>query len=271
MRPDDLIAADRILRASFGDFSHAGRIDALLRQRGARSLLAECEGGPAGVAFGNDYVTCGYVSLMGVAPEFRRRGVASRLMAELIAWSEARAHAGLRLDATEAGAAVYRGIGFVDAGETVVLRRAAAPADVRAGSGVREARAPDGDAIRALDAGALGADRSALLEMLLAERTVLLASGGRGYAVLNAAENGAVVGPWIAADREAARELLAAAVARLRAAAEIKLFVPANNAVGLELAREAGFEAQRDLRHMIRGRAEAPRATLFGRANLGQG
>jgi ribosomal protein S18 acetylase RimI-like enzyme len=270
MRTDDLPAADRILSEAFGGFSHVARIDALLRQRDARALVAECEGQIAGVVFGNDYVTSGYVSLMGVAEAFRRRGVASRLMDELVAWSDARGLADLRLDATAAGAAVYANYGFVEVAETLVLQRTEAapgapPLDVRV------ARAFDAPAIRALDARAFGADRTALLEQLLAERTMLIASGERGYAALNFAENAAVIGPWIAEDTAAAYALLEAGMSRLAAAADIRLFVPSTNAAALECAREAGFEPQRALRHMIRGRAELPGATLFGRANLGQG
>ncbi len=53
--------------------------------------------------------------------------------------------------------------------------------------------------------------------------------------------------------------------------AELKLFVPSNDEAALALAREAGFAAQRTLRHRIRGAPSVPRAMLFGRINLGQG
>ncbi|MGP6159509.1 MAG: hypothetical protein ACLPYS_18710 [Vulcanimicrobiaceae bacterium] len=78
-------------------------------------------------------------------------------------------------------------------------------------------------------------------------------------------------GPWVAGDAAAARALLAAGIARLMGRAELKLFVPSNDEAALALAREAGFAAQRTLRHRIRGAPSVPRAMLFGRINLGQG
>jgi hypothetical protein len=124
--------------------------------------------------------------------------------------------------------------------------------------------------IARLDAAAFGADRSPVLEPLLATYGALVDADGRGYAVLNGNVAGTVVGPWIAFDVSAARDLLGHA---LTAAGDgpATLFVPSANEAAASLAAAAGFVAGRALRHMIRGAGAMPSAAVFGRANLGQG
>src|SRR5262249_55175235 len=55
----------------------------------------------------------GYISMVIVDPAWRRRGLARRLMGECIDALRAQGRASL-LDATPAGALVYRGLGFVE-------------------------------------------------------------------------------------------------------------------------------------------------------------
>ncbi|MDP9023897.1 MAG: GNAT family N-acetyltransferase, partial [Candidatus Eremiobacteraeota bacterium] len=236
------------------------------------SLVAEVDGRIAGAVFGNDFATSAYVSLMGVDPALHRRGVGTALMAELMAWCDERGFADVRLDATPAGAPLYERFGFVDAGETVVLERErfGAWSGNLGAALVRAARDGDLAAILALDRRVFGADRSAMLEPLLAQYPALIATDQRGYVVMQRSDVRAMVGPWVAPDAGTARALLAAALDGL-GRVPTKLFVPGGNAYALALAAKAGFVAQRALRHMIRGACSLPSAALFGRANLGQG
>ncbi|MDP9106785.1 MAG: hypothetical protein M3N49_12750, partial [Candidatus Eremiobacteraeota bacterium] len=135
---------------------------------------------------------------------------------------------------------------------------------------VTVARPEDAATIAHLDAAAFGADRSPVLEPLLAAHGALVDADGRGYAVVQRNAASAVVGPWVALDEVVARDLLDAALA---AAVDepVSLFVPSINVAAVSLATAAGFVARRSLRHMIRGAGALPSSTLFGRANLGQG
>jgi GNAT superfamily N-acetyltransferase len=272
MRTDDVAGIEPVLRAAYAmPRSYRERIQVHLRQRDVLPLVAEYDGRLAGAVFGNDYTTSAYVSLMGVDPALHKLGIATALMAELMAWCDRRGFRDVRLDATPAGAPLYERFGFADFGETVVYTRegvvAAAPS---AAAHVTVARSEDAPTIARLDAAAFGADRSPVLEPLLAAHGALVDADGRGYAVVQRNAAGTVVGPWVALDAVAARELFNAALA---AAGDgpVTLFVPSANAAAVSLATGAGFVVRRRLRHMIRGVGAMPSLAVFGRANLGQG
>jgi GNAT superfamily N-acetyltransferase len=274
MRADDVAGIEPVLRAAYAmPRSYRERIEAHLRQRAVLPLVAEYDGRLAGAVFGNDYATSAYVSLMGVDPAFHGLGIGTALMAELMAWCDRRGFRDVRLDATPAGAPLYERFGFADFGETVVYTRegvvAAAPSAAAAAHGT-VARSEDAATIARLDAAAFGADRTPVLEPLLAAHGALVDADGRGYAVVQRIAAGTVVGPWVALDTVAARDLLDAALA---AAGDgpATLFVPSPNAAAVSLATGAGFAVRRTLRHMIRGVGAMPSPAVFGRANLGQG
>lgn len=177
----------------------------------------------------------------------------------------------VRLDASAAGASLYERCGFVDAAETIVYERVPHDAFRRAAAtAIRDARPADRRPLFALDARTFGAVRSAMLEPLLIRHPALVAEDGRGYVVVQWSPAPAVIGPWIATDAEAARDLLHAALARVEGL-ETKLFVSSANPDAMRVAEAAGFVARRALRHMIRGRLVPPHPALLGRVNLGQG
>jgi GNAT superfamily N-acetyltransferase len=269
MTVDDVADVDRLLRAAYDiERPYRHRIEAHLRQRGIMPLLAEYDGRTAGTVFGNDYGTSAYVSMMGVDPTLQRRGIANALMIALIAWFDERGFRDVRLDATAAGAPLYERFGFADFGETAAFgrERVAEPRAVAA----RSADATRAAVVARIDAAAFGADRSPVLEPLLAAHGALVAADARGYAVVQRLTSNAIVGPWIAHDPAVARELLDDALAELDDR-EVALFVPATNPAAMELAAAAGFVERRRLRHMIRGAGSMPSPMVFGRANLGQG
>lgn len=270
MRADDVAGIEPVLRAAYAmPRSYRERIEAHLRQRNVLPLIAECGGRPAGAVFGNDYATSAYVSLMGVDPALHGRGIGTALMTELMAWCDERGFRDVRLDATPLGAPLYERFGFRDFGETIVYARERVVAPASAAR-ITVTPAVDAAAIVRIDAAAFGADRSTVLEPLLAAHGALVAPDESGYAVVQRTESGAIVGPWIAAERGVARELLDAALADLGEIAPA-LFVPSTNRAAVELASAAGFVARRTLRHMIRGAGGIPSPAVFGRANLGQG
>ena len=279
---DDVGAIDTLLRAAYGvDRPYRERIELYLRQRGAQPLVAEYDGRVAGVVCGNDYGTSAYVSLMGVDPALQRRGIGSALMTALIAWCDERGFRDVRLDATDAGAPLYERFGFVDFGATIVFERGDTTERERSAERLRAEEPPprariaaaterDVAAIARIDAVAFGADRSPMLEPLLAAHGALLASNERGYVVVQRSLPYARIGPWIAADAGIARELLEAALAKLKGR-RLGLSVPATNEAAVDLVAAAGIAPTGRLRHMIRGAGKLPSRMVFGRVNLGQG
>jgi GNAT superfamily N-acetyltransferase len=113
---------------------------------------------------------CAWISMVLVAGEYRRQGLATQLMRR--AMDELSA-AGLVpvLDATPDGRAVYRRLGFTDSwGFARLIRRerqaAAAPFGVPAGVTIRPVTDADWPALCAYDAAAFGAERAAVLARL---------------------------------------------------------------------------------------------------------
>jgi GNAT superfamily N-acetyltransferase len=180
-------------------------------------LLAETEafgvdapdGGLAGCVvlarYGPDLASVG---MMLVAARYGRRGLGRALMEHLLAEAGA---ATVTLFATDQGRPLYEKLGF-----RVIRRNVAFAGAFRPGPGTGERARPAADAdmpaILDVDKAAFGADRSRLLlrlpafaESLLVLETV---NGIAGYAAAWRNENATVIGPVVAPDDAAARQLI---------------------------------------------------------------
>ncbi|GAC1411614.1 MAG: hypothetical protein NVSMB64_21510 [Candidatus Velthaea sp.] len=271
MRAEDVERlADVLSRAYASPQDFRLRLRRYLQMPSARTFVVDHDGRPSGIVIGNDYATAGYVALMGVDPHVQRRGLATRLMEALLAWSDERGFACLELDATAAGAPLYERFGFIDAGEThvYIAERRGEPS-----TGARAYTRADRAQLVACDREAFGADRRGMLHPLLVEpqnRAFVREANGRieGYAV--AQPQAELIGPVIARTAVAAGDLIDAARSVL--APPYRLNVPAENIAASDTARERGFVFVRSLQHMVRGsRPGATRECIFARVNLGQG
>jgi len=201
-----------------------------------------------------------WISMVLVAGEYRRRGLATamlrRAMADLTA-----AKLVPVLDATPDGHAVYRRLGFEDSwGFQRLIRRerqrAAGNVSAPAGVTVRPIADADWPALCAYDAAAFGADRSAVLAGLRGRLPAaeLVAARGDGIAGFLLGRHGglaAQIGPLIADDDAAAGALAARALEEI----EGPLFVDlADSKRGLRSALDArGFTAARPFTRMLYG------------------
>ncbi|MGZ5266807.1 MAG: GNAT family N-acetyltransferase [Caldimonas sp.] len=210
----------------------------------------------------------GWISMVLVAEAWRHRGLASRLMDACIDHLRG---AGIVpvLDATPAGAAVYRRIGFVAGFE---IDRWEWPSRVDAATGAPVARPAPGELdaprpagaadlarLAALDRAATGLERGVLLESFLARHgsRAWLSADGRGFVVTRAGRRATQIGPLAAAGSDAAIALLGSALAAARAAGEPSVF--------LDLPRDRG-----DVAAWLEGRGFA-RQRPFVRMSLGAG
>jgi GNAT superfamily N-acetyltransferase len=246
------------------------RLETYLTMPGVQTFVAEHDGRPAGMVVGNDYGNTAYVALMGVDPEFHRRGIGSALMDALIAWLDERGFACAELDATPMGAPLYEQHDFRDYGETHVY------ANDDRGDGEPVSRicfASDRASLFVCDREAFGADRSAVLGRLLDDAANTAFVEGpmgdvRGFAV--AQPRAELIGPVIAADVEMAARLIGSAHAALRGPSRVG--VPSENTQTAQILVQHGFALTRSLRHMIRGVPPvAARERIYARTNLGQG
>ena len=147
------------------------------------------------------------VGMMLVDEHFGRQGLGRRLMDHVLA---AAGPATVFLYATALGRPLYERVGFrAIATVTTSVGPFSGPAD----GGSRPAANGDDAAIRALDAQAMGGDRTALLDGLLplAEALRVIERDGAvaGYGAARAAGEQLVIGPLVAPDLAAARALIA--------------------------------------------------------------
>lgn len=194
--------------------------------------------------YGKDFA---WVSMVLVLPEHRRKGYASRLLRLALGDLENRGLTAV-LDATPAGREVYRQEGFRD---TWGFRRYVLSDKVETGGAVRSLRQQDWPWVLALDGQAFGASRELLLRSLarrLPEAALVVE--GRGFVLGREGREARQVGPLIAADREAAMSLLAAALRGVQPPVYLDLVdrVPA----------PAGSVFQRPFTRMVHGSQPAP-------------
>ncbi|MBW7924182.1 MAG: GNAT family N-acetyltransferase [Burkholderiaceae bacterium] len=226
---------------------------------------------PYGVSFA-------WVSMVLVAPEFRGRGFAARLLRHALAELSRDGRGGV-LDATPAGRPVYAREGFVDSWGFQRYRRdpvhpAPAPSEAFAAAPelasrrasppacrIRPLRESDWPTIAALDLPAFGADRSPLLRGLaarlpqvahVAERDGALA----GFVLGRDGREAVQLGPLVAEDAGVARALLDAALA----CTEGPIYLDAADRQQALLAAmaERGFAPQRPFTRMLYGMECAP-------------
>jgi GNAT superfamily N-acetyltransferase len=204
-----------------------------------------------------------WISMVLVAPEHRRRGLATRLVRRAM---DDLAAAGLvpALDATPDGREVYRGLGFTDSWSFHRLLsrerpRAMASAPVRHGLTVRPIADTDWPVLVARDTAAFGADRSGVLARLrgrLPAAELVAEHDGRfaGFLLGRDGRVAAHLGPLIAQDDATARALLAGALDRLHGPVFIDLAdAKAELRAWLD---ERGFAAQRPFTRMLYCRSD---------------
>lgn len=180
------------------------------RTVGLRTDRAELVATAAALPYGK---AKGWISMVLVAQPWRHRGLATRLLAicaEHLQGLGAVPH----LDATPAGVPAYLKAGFHGgfglarwAGQTALT--GAAPSDA-----VRSANHDDLDMLVPLDGAANGMERRFLLQDLLARTgtRAWAARDGSGFVIRRHGRRAAQIGPLVAADEQAAIDLLEAAL-----------------------------------------------------------
>jgi len=202
-----------------------------------------------------------WVAMVLVDPDYRRRGIGTRLLNEAISLL----HDGgtVRLDATPAGQPLYEKLGFRS--EYALSRlECSAPAAAKLGEGERRRARPmtDEDLSEVLerDREVFGADRSVLLASLRAgapqyARVVRTGAHLDGYAFGRSGFRFEHLGPVVASDTAAATALVSSC---LHAERPFILDVPHHSAEWLAWIREIGFAEQRPFVRMYLGENRYP-------------
>ena len=229
-------------------------------------FVAECDGQVRGTATTISYEgRFAWVGMVLVDPEYRSQGIGTKLLERAIAYLDDRMIPAIKLDATPQGKPLYEKMGFVSEYELErwTLRRSPAELPKATGSSRQESLSPSLlESIFETDRDVFGADRSFLLRSLHEDApdfTAGIWNGGTldGYAFARRGSFADHLGPWIAKDAMAARQLLEAFLARSSRETLVVDCLKSNTATGA-LLKAAGFTYSRLLTRMYRGSNDYP-------------
>ena len=201
----------------------------------------------------------GWIGMMLVHPDYRNRGIGTRLMRLALDHLDACAIGCVKLDATPAGQSVYEKLGFiVEETLTRFMRPAnyANQATLDEFAGVRRLNNADWPSVELIDAAAFGASRDTLLRGLerQSHATLVWTEKGSvtGYGMLRSGSHADYLGPLVCSDN---RSGVALASALLASGGKRPVIwdVPDRCAPAKEAAQRFGFISRRILTRMRRG------------------
>lgn len=259
LAPEDLGDADALVKEAGWNqtevdwriFLDLGRVFAV-RDRGRVIATA------ATLPYGGKFA---WISMVLIAGEYRRRGLATRLMERCI---ETITASGLVpvLDATPAGRTVYLGLGFQDSWpfQRMLLKERVKAAEDISSLAVEPVTDKDWNELCAYDAKWFGADRSAVLSRLrgrLPEAEALVRRSGEiaGFLLGRRGRRAVQIGPLVADDPETAAALLEYAAGAV--AVPVYIDVMDDKAALIEQLRSTGFVHERPYTRMMLGRSES--------------
>jgi len=193
-----------------------------------------------------------WIGMVLVHPEYRRQGIGRRLMQTAVDYLREREVTTIKLDATQEGRPVYDGMGFNVESR---VERWQGSARVAGKSNCTLFSRSVLEGVLALDRDAFPADRSKLIEMLIADACVnpIVSAAGdsglNGYALARRGSNATYIGPLIAKQQQYAEQLLDGLLEQLTGQ-EVYVDVNAEFENGTEVLSKRGFVKQRDLDRM---------------------
>jgi ribosomal protein S18 acetylase RimI-like enzyme len=221
-------------------------------------FVADLKGEVVGSVTTTPYTHFGWIGMVLVKEELRRRGIGSALMWRAIDYLRKKRIATARLEADPPGVPLYEQLSFVKECNSERLYREGPtlpPVD-----GVRRATEADLRKIRALDMQAFGDDRTRVLARLLRCSEFALVSEekpAKGMLMARMTAHGALFGPFVAAEPQLAEHLLKAGLSRV-IDAPVFVGVPETHENALNLLRRYGFKQRATLSRMYLG--SAPRS-----------
>ena len=214
----------------------------------------------------------GWIGMMLVHADFRRKGVATQLMRRSIEYLHGQGVRCVKLDATPAGEFVYRRLGFQPESSFYRwVREAELPEQEPGVRGILRdvGKTVELDAdLMQLDHSAFGVDRSIYLHNLCARSLVL--SNKHAFGMLRPGHLASYLGPITARADVDAQDI----VGQLCEATTTSIFwdVPGCNEPATKLARSFGFKPVRELTRMRLGEPLCQEGRfLFGLADPGTG
>jgi GNAT superfamily N-acetyltransferase len=191
-----------------------------------------------------------WIGMMLVDPQFRRRGIGRSLMEHAVAYLDGAGVETIKLDATDMGYPLYRGLGFQD--ECPVERWSGIAGPVSLESQSWDIRPVVGvDDVATLDQEAFGVSRTEVLRSLLPGCWQECFRTPDGYVMARPGSNAHYLGPCVARDREHARMLIEMVLSKHCGELMFWDVLPGNE-LAVQLAEGFGFTCARKLRRMWR-------------------
>jgi len=226
-------------------------------------FVAEVDGVAQGTATTIRYDgRVGWIGMVLVHPEQRRRGVGTALLQHAISWLQGQRIAAIKLDATPMGRPVYLPLGFRD---EYAVTRYVGKAQARTGemaAGVSALRPTDLPEVAELDASWFGVARPRVLTSL-SERDPEYGFVARhnarvvGYLIARVGADRLQIGPW-GAETPAIAEGLLQAFLHQAQGRQVLLDVPGPNNAGPSLLSRHGLSIQRGYTRMVLGENICP-------------
>jgi GNAT superfamily N-acetyltransferase len=201
-----------------------------------------------------------WIGMVLVDPEYRGRGIGTRLLERAVEHLDKLKMPAIKLDATPQGKPLYEKLGFQPECEIGrwTLRRTFSESAKESSSSGRDSVAPGLlESIFGADREVFGANRSSLLKSLHESapqltRGILNSGSLEGYAFGRQGSFADHLGPWMAKDAATARNLLKSFLARAAREAVVVDCLSANSFAG-DLLKSFGFSYSRPLTRMYRG------------------
>jgi GNAT superfamily N-acetyltransferase len=276
LTPAEFDATDEVIKAAY-NIAHS-RKESLHRYLALQpdgSFVVKDEGTIIGFGGAIDYGSFAYIGLMSVHPTMQKQGIGGLLLEHLMAWLDAHGCPSILLDASSAGAPLYKHYNFTEDDQTVVLQLTQhVPMSRQNPLGISLLSKEDITDVAVFDAPHFGAKRGGLLASYWVDdpQCAFIVRDGNGQLTGYLFAQPRTLGPWVASTVEDAERLLLHALT-LPFESEPSVFVSTHHSDALRLLNRYGFSQQRTLSHMRKGKhvQRSRHTTLYGQASLGFG
>lgn len=223
----------------------------LLKKEPEGCFLIKSEGSPAGTATTTIHGgEVGWIGMVLVHPDYRRRGLATQLLLHCIQYLQPRVQC-IKLDATPAGKQVYEKLGFVD--ESGFHRwEGVSSTPTESLSSSTKFAGEDWSAL--LDRRAFGADRTDYLQLLFRDSHHVVVKQEHGFGMLRLGSHASYLGPVVTDSPETGIQITQQCLNNCPTG-PVYWDLPDENLPATELATELGFSKQRSLLRMRLGDA----------------
>jgi len=211
-------------------------------------FIVETKSEPVGHVFSISYGRLGWIGLLIVKPEYRRRGIGTLLTRRAMDYLLSCKVETIKLEAVAAIADLYRRMGFVDEYDSLRFVGASRKITSLPNCCSNPLKKEGITQLAKFDAEYFGANRAKVLNRLYQDNPQLCFVSRRGsriagYIMFRKTKSGYKIGPWMCnpENPQVARELLMECMETIGHNVKLYVGVPAVNEVAVEILQDFGF------------------------------